>query len=133
MTLRLKEDPREWRTFGLALAGALALLLALLGWRGAVAWRTAGLLAALPVALAGAAIFVPRALRPVYRAGMRFGHALGRVVGGVALAVLFLAVVTPLGLLLRLFGKDLLRLRRPRSGETCWRPARRRSDLDRMF
>lgn len=133
MKLRLKEDPREWRTFGLSLAGALALLLALLAWRGVLRWPVVLLLLSGPAVLAAAACLAPRAVRPVYRAGMRLGFALGQVVGRVLLALLFGTVVTPLGVLLRALGKDLLRLRRPRTGETCWRPARRRSDLDRMF
>lgn len=133
MALRLKEDPREWRKFGLSLAAAPALLLALLGWRGTLAPPTAGLLALLPAALACAALVRPRALRPVYRAGMRLGHVLGRVVGRVLLAALFVVMVTPLGLLLRVLGKDLLRLRRPHDAKTYWQPARPLGDLDRMF
>lgn len=133
MKLRLSEKPRDWRVFGVSLAASLTLVLTFLAWRGALRPAAAAALALAPAALALLAVAAPRALRPVYRAGMHAGHALGLVMGRVLLAVLFAAVVTPLGLLLRALGKDLLRLRRPRAGETCWRPARRRGALDRMF
>jgi len=42
------------------------------------------------------------------------------VVNPVAMAVLFYLLVTPLGLLLRLFGKDLLRLRGDKTASSYW-------------
>jgi hypothetical protein len=123
--LRLSEDPREWRKFGLSLAAAGGLLLGLLAWRGAVASDAALRLAAAPALLALLALAAPPALRPVYRGGLRLGHALGQVVGRVLLV--------PLGLLLRLLGKDLLARRRPPPGAGLWHPARPRGDLERLF
>ncbi|HMO65368.1 MAG TPA: SxtJ family membrane protein [Verrucomicrobiota bacterium] len=133
MKLRLKENPRDWRVFGLSLAASLTLVLTFLAWRGALRPALAASLALAPAALVFLAAAAPRALRPVYRAGMRAGFALGLVMGRVLLTLLFVGVVTPLGLLLRALGKDLLRLRRPRRDDTCWQPARRRSELDRLF
>lgn len=133
MKLRLSEKPRDWRVFGLSLAASLTLVLIFLGWRGTLRPMSAAGLALVPAGLVLLALAAPRALRPVYRAGMRVGFVLGVVMGRVMLALLFVLVVTPLGLLLRALGKDLLRQRRPRTGETCWRPARRRGELDRLF
>lgn len=130
--LRLKEDPREWRKFGLGLAGALSLLLFVLVWRGG--WtgtaRGLGVVVFVLVGLAGA---FPTALRPVYRVGMRIGHALGRLVGGVLLAVCFVLVVIPVGIVVRMTGRDLLRLRRDAETKSYWEKARPPSRLDRMF
>jgi hypothetical protein len=131
--LRLSEDPREWRKFGLSLAAAGGLLLGLLAWRGAVASDAALRLAAAPALLALLALAAPPALRPVYRGGLRLGHALGQVVGRVLLALVFVLVLVPLGLLLRLLGKDLLARRRPPPGAGLWHPARPRGDLERLF
>ena len=66
------------------------------------------------------ATFAPAALRPFNRLWTRFGLLLHRVVGPVALAILFFCVVTPTGLLMRLFGKDPLRLRRDPDAASYW-------------
>ncbi len=131
-TLRLKEDPREWRTFSLSLAGAMTLFGVLLGWRkgwgsGLAAWLVAALV------LAVLAVVVPTSVRPVYRVGMRVGFFLGRIVGAVLLTVAYFLVVAPLGVLLRITGRDLLRLKRDPSATSYWEPARKPGPLDRMF
>ncbi len=133
MKLRLKEDPRQWRKFGLSSALVLVLLAGLLGWRGwlpgpAVGGVLVGLLAVAVVALTR-----PRWLRRPYRLGMRVSHALGRVVAPLVLGVIFFLVLTPLGLLVRLLGKDLLRLRRDPHAITYWQPVSGSDDLRKMF
>lgn len=133
MKLRLREDPREWRKFGLSTALVLALLTGLLGWRG---WISGPVLAGVLSALGGLALVAlarPPWLRRPYRAGMRASHALGRVVAPVLLGLIFLLVVTPLGLLLRALGKDLLRLRRCPNADSYWQPVTGSRDLTRMF
>jgi hypothetical protein len=56
------------------------------------------------------ALVAPRILRPFNSAWYHFGMALGRVVNPIVMAVIFFAVVTPIGLLrTRVFGKDPLR------------------------
>lgn len=133
MRLRLREDPREWRKFGLSTALVLALLTGLLGWRG---WVSGPVVAGVLSALAGLALVAlarPPWLRRPYRAGMRVSHLLGRVVAPVVLGLIFLLVVTPLGLLLRALGKDLLRLRRSPGAESYWQPVTGSRDLTKMF
>ena len=52
-------------------------------------------------------------------AWMAFGHVLGWINSRIILGVVFFVVVTPIGLIMRLFGKDLLRMRTPKSS-TYW-------------
>jgi hypothetical protein len=133
MKLRLKEDPREWRksvwltTLGLGLIGSL------LKWRGALTTRSWLWFLAGCVLISVFAFLQPAWFRPYYRLSMRAGVALSRVVARVLLAVIFLVVVTPLGFLLRLLGKDLLGLKKPTSRETYWTDSRPAGPLDRMF
>ena len=54
---------------------------------------------------------VPRAYRPVAVVWLGFSHLLGAVVSRVLLTVIFLVVVSPIGLLRRMMGKDSLKLR----------------------
>lgn len=133
MKLRLKEDPREWRksvwltTLGLALIGSV------LKWRGVLTARTWLWLLAGCVLISVLAFLQPAWFRGYYRLSMRAGVALSRVVARVLLAVIFLVIVTPLGTLLRLFGKDLLGLKKPASRNTYWTESRPAGPLDRMF
>ena len=66
------------------------------------------------------AIATPSALKPLNRLWTRFGLLLHGVVSPIALAVLFYGVVTPTGLVMRLIGKDPLRLRLDPSIQSYW-------------
>lgn len=133
MKLRWKEDPREWRKFGLSSALVLALITGWLCWRGVMPGSAAvGLLGAW-LAAACLAVWRPVWLRTPYRIGMQVSHGMGRIVAPVILSVVFLLVLTPLGLLLRLFGKDLLRLRRNPQAATYWQTPAGSDDVTKMF
>lgn len=126
---------KQERQFGYGVGGVLALLGGLL-----VFWRHrtgAGLpLLALGGSLVLFAALAPRVLSAPARAWSAFSHALGRMNTVIFLSVLFLLVLTPLGLVLRLLGRDPLRRRRISCG-SMWVPyAGRTSDpkhFERMF
>lgn len=67
-----------------------------------------------------AALFIPQALRPLNVVWFRLGQLLGRIVNPIVLGILFFAVFTPFGLLMRLFGADPLRLRLDRDARSYW-------------
>ena len=54
------------------------------------------------------------------RLWLRFGLLLNRIISPVVLAFLFYAVITPMGALMRAFGKDSLRLRRDHADGSYW-------------
>lgn len=66
------------------------------------------------------ALLRPSSLAPLNKLWTKFGALLHRIVSPVALGVLFFLVVTPTGLLMRLFGKDPLRLRLDRNAKSYW-------------
>ncbi|HQR50033.1 MAG TPA: SxtJ family membrane protein, partial [Methylophilaceae bacterium] len=66
------------------------------------------------------ALVIPRVLAPANRAWTKFGLLLHDIVSPIALGILFFVVVTPTGLLMRLLGKDPLRLRFERSAKSYW-------------
>jgi hypothetical protein len=72
------------------------------------------------MAFAAVAFVFPRALAPLNRAWTRFGLLLHKIVSPIVLGFLFYVVVTPLGLLMRLLGKDPLRLRWDKQTSTYW-------------
>lgn len=72
------------------------------------------------VALVLPGLAAPNALRPVYRVWMRFGLLMSRITTPVIMAVVFYLVITPMGLVMRLLGKDTL-ARRLRDEATSYR------------
>ncbi len=79
-------------------------------------WWSIGIAAAFTVL----ALVLPRVLAPLNRLWFRFGLFLNRIVSPIILGLMFYGVFTPIGLLLRLFGKDLLRLKLDKSTESYW-------------
>jgi len=66
------------------------------------------------------AIARPQTLSPINQFWLKVGRLLQRVMTPVVTGLLFYTAVTPTGLLLRLFGKDLLRLRRDTNATSYW-------------
>lgn len=62
----------------------------------------------------------PTLLSGLNRWWMKLGVLLGKVVSPIALGVLFYLVFTPIGLLMRLMGKDPLRLKYDPAGDSYW-------------
>ena len=105
------------RAFGFVFAAFFAIVGLLPLWgRGEVhGWA---LLVSLAFALY--AVTVPHVLAPLNRAWMAFGELLHHIVSPLALGILYYGVVTPTGLLMRLAGKDPLRLRFEPAARTYW-------------
>jgi len=133
MKLILKEEPKEWRKAALMSALGLAVLISVLCWRRIVPLVGWALVLCALAAVAVAAAVRPRLFRGYYRFSTKLGFGLSRIAGYAVLALLFFAVITPLGMVLRIFGKDPLRLRRPSGAESYWSEVREQSSLDRLF
>lgn len=69
---------------------------------------------------AAIALIVPAILAPLNKLWMRFGWLLHKLVNPIVLGVLFYAVVMPTSILMRLFGKDPLRLNLDPSAKSYW-------------
>ena len=133
MKLRLKEEPKEWRKSTLLTLAPVAILSSLLCWRHVVSMNTWRILLAVLTGIALAACVQPRWFRGYYRVSMRAGFWLSQAVARVVLALIFMLLITPLGLILRVCGKDLLRLKRTKEAATYWTAAKQSSSLDQLF
>jgi hypothetical protein len=67
-----------------------------------------------------AAFLKPKILAPLNRLWLKLGLVLYSVINPIVLALLFYLCITPIGLIMRLLGKDLLSLRRDPAAETYW-------------
>jgi hypothetical protein len=57
-------------------------------------------------------IAIPKSLNRITKLWLRFGDILGRVVSPITLGLIFFILITPIGMLTRLFGRDELLLKR---------------------
>ena len=112
------EVPRRAITsFALIVSGALLAIAAYQRWRGAEPWVVLTLVSIAAVLSLLSAI-APSLLRPVYRGWMRFGEVLGWINTRIILTLVFFLVVTPIGLLMRLFGRSPMEP--ARRGDSYW-------------
>ncbi len=130
----LEVSPKKIREFAFLVGGVFILLGGLAFWRG----RPAG-----PWFLGSGAFLVffgsvfPPFLKPLYRVWMIFAIILGGCMSRVMLTILFYGVITPIGLWLRLRGKDLLNRQFRDGKESEWilrhDGVDRRDDCTRQF
>jgi hypothetical protein len=122
------------RSFGLSVGAVLVLITLWFLWRGRIATATVtGILAA---ALVLPALVWPALLRRPAVLWFRFSLLLGRVNTRILLSALFIVILTPLGVVMRVFGWDPLGRRR-RPATAGWAPysARQRESkhYERMY
>jgi saxitoxin biosynthesis operon SxtJ-like protein len=115
------------RNFGLTLGAVFGLVAALKVFY----WSPWSYLwAGLGAAMLALALFCPKALTLPNKAWLRLGLVLHTIVNPVVMAILFYFTFLPIGLLLRLFDKDVLRLKWEREAKSYWIPRTDTRPLD---
>jgi len=61
-----------------------------------------------------------KVLSPLNKIWFKFGIILGRIVSPIVMGIIFFAVVTPIGIFMRLIGKDLLGMKFSKNKKTYW-------------
>ncbi|MBX9607225.1 MAG: hypothetical protein K2Y51_13455 [Gammaproteobacteria bacterium] len=105
------------RKFGGTGVAAFAALAAYSYWNGRGPVAMAALVVA--VLFAGVTLLAPQALTRLNRLWYDLGMLLGKITSPVVLGVIFFALITPVALALRLFGRDYLKMKK-RSVESYW-------------
>lgn len=108
------------RSFGWTVGGVLLLFCAakrlLTG-----AWTTdVVVIGWIGLALVAVAAVMPRALAPLNRLWMKLGELLARITNPVIMFAIFGLIFTPYALVMRLRGRDALRLRRNAAAMSHW-------------
>ena len=109
--------PPSERSFGLSVGSAFLVFAALLWWRGHTS--AAPVLAVVGTLLVAFGAVYPRALRGPGRVWWRFAQVLGWINSRILLTIFFALVLTPVGLVMRLAGRNPLR---PTGEGTNWTP-----------
>ncbi|MGI9509633.1 MAG: SxtJ family membrane protein [Geminicoccaceae bacterium] len=114
------------RGFGLTVGGillAIALVRLGLGWwqTGEVAFGWVNMvLGGVGIVLLTLGQLAPSSLAPLNRAWTKLGLVLFKIVNPIVLGLIFVSTVLPIGLLIRAFGKDPLRLRFDPEASSYW-------------
>ena len=117
MSQDLDTTRTKLRRFGLAFGSGLTLLGGLLWWREKAA--APYVLGVVGVVILLALVW-PRGLSPIERVFSRVARAVTAALTYVVLTLTFFLVITPIGLLMRLLGKDSLAMRADPERESFW-------------
>lgn len=123
---------KELKAFSLLLIVFFAIVAWLLHRKGVsteTAWMVAG--GGAVVGIVG--LLIPSFMRIVYVVWMAAVSPIGFVVSNVVIAIVFYAVVFPVGLLMRMTGRDALQLRFDPDAKTYWNVRKQTTDPRRYF
>ncbi|HST31185.1 MAG TPA: SxtJ family membrane protein [Chthoniobacterales bacterium] len=131
---KLKTGPRDLRKFGLMVGGVFVAIGILMLVRHRLSYP---FMVWIGAALIAFGAVWPRGLKYIYLAWMTLAFTLGFVMSNVILVLLFFLLVTPIGLLARLFGKDFLGRKWDKQAESYWiqcpRETRSAESYERQF
>lgn len=133
MELNWRPSDKTLRQFGLC-------CLVVLPAAGIVLWRRFGLpagaawgLAAAGIVLFGVGLVFPRGLRPFYVVLMAAGFPIGWVISHAVMFLFYFCILTPIGLVFRLFVRDVLHRKREREASSYWVECSRSVSVKRYF
>jgi len=109
--------PGSDRTFGLVMAAALAIVSLVNVWHHGRLWPW---LMPLALLFLVASLLRPSWLHPLNRLWMMLGLVLHRIVNPIVMGLLFFGTIWPTGIVMRMRGRDLLRLKREPAANSYW-------------
>ena len=127
---QLKTGPRDLRKFGLMVGGVFVAICLLFFIRHKSSYP---IFLGLGSTLILFGAIVPRALKWIYIPWMALAFTLGFVMSNVILTVFFFLLVTPIGLLARLFGKDFLARKLDKDAGSYWIPRAKEAETAESY
>ena len=113
----IRSEKSDLRKFGITIGIILVMIAGFLFWKEKESFQ---IFLAIGIILFLTAITMPVILKPVYWIWMIFATILGWIMTRIILSILFYVILTPIGLIPRLFGKQFLELKWNRTNRTYW-------------
>ena len=113
----IRSEKSDLRKFGITFGLILLIIAGFLFWKENELFQ---ITLTVGVVLCMLGITLTVVLKPIYWMWMIFATILGWIMTRVILSVLFYAILTPIGLILRLFGKQFLELKWDKTDITYW-------------
>ncbi|MFH0764738.1 MAG: SxtJ family membrane protein [Candidatus Omnitrophota bacterium] len=114
----IKSGKKELREFGLTIGIILVILGGIAAWRGKPVYPY---FLSFGIAFIAAGIIMPAALRFPQVAWMTIAVIVGFFMNRLILSILFYTVITPIGIIMRILGKDVLDQRIDKSAPSYWK------------
>ena len=131
--LELRPQDHQLKSFGLFWLPGFCLLAALLAWLRFDQQLLAQVLTAVAAVSVSISLVQPRMLQPLFVILMIVTFPIGVVVSHLLIAVVYYLCITPIGLVLRLFGRDAMKRRFPGAEESYWIERQGVEDQGRYF
>ena len=113
----IKTGKKDLRSFGVTIGIILLLVAGFLFYKEKESFQIFLYIAGTFI---GLGLIIPIILKPIYIAWMTFAVVLGWFMTRVILSLLFYVIITPIGLVLRIFGKDFLELKKQAVQGSYW-------------
>lgn len=115
--LAMRNEAPSNRSFGWVFTAVFMLVGVYSLWRGGAVYPW---MFGLAGATAAVTVVRPRWLAPLNRLWMKFGELLHRLVSPIVLGIIFYGVLTPIGLAMRLAGRDTMKRKFEPQSPTYW-------------
>ena len=113
----IKCEKNDLRKFGITLGMILIIISGFLFWKEKESFQ---IFLTVGAVLCIIGVVIPVILKPIYWIWMIFANILGWIMTRVILSLLFYMIITPIGFISRLFGKQFLELKWNRTNRTYW-------------
>ena len=130
----IKGDKSDWKKFGITMGIILTIIGFSLLWKKNIYCEYFFFLAA-SFFISG--LILPSVLKPVYKAWMALSVVMGFIMTRVIMVIIFYLIVTPIGLIASLTGKEFLDMKIDKSAKSYWivreKIQKVKSDYERQF
>ena len=127
----IKTNKEEIRKFGFLIGGVLIAISIFMLWK---TFNQYQLVFIIGISFVLIGFFIPSILKPIYIIWMTFATILGWIMTRVILTILFYLIVTPIGLIARIFGVKFLDLSWNENVKTYWNKRDGSvSDIEKQF
>ncbi len=133
MEINWKPSDKTLRQFGFGCLVMLPVLGYLLHWRFGLPAKAAWGMAAAGVLLFAAGLSVPKAVWPFYVLLTAVGFPIGWLISHAVMILFYFGILTPIGLVFRLMGRDVLHCRWDKQADTYWVRCTRSVSARRYF
>jgi hypothetical protein len=131
---KIKGNKSDWKKFGITMGIILSIIGFFLLWKKNNNYNYILFLAA---AFFITGLILPSILSPIYKAWMALAVVMNFIMTRVIMAVIFYLVVTPIGLIACLTGKEFLDMKIDKSAKSYWilreKTKKLKSDYERQF
>ena len=130
----IKGDKSDWKKFGITMGIILAIIGLFLLWKKNNYFEYSFSLAA---AFIISGLILPSVLKPVYKAWMALSVVMGFIMTRVIMFIIFYLIVTPIGLIASITGKNFLDMKIDKGAKSYWiireKTQKLKSDYERQF